>query len=252
MNFQLYKLILIFVRITAFIVICPGFSFKGLSNIFKIGLAISLSLMINSIIPEIEAIDNMFLFLLLNIKESILGLTLGFVTNLIFSTMEIAGNLVDFQVGFSMASVYDPSIGSTASNYGKMYYWISICVFFLLDMHHQVINALIKSFEYIPLSSANLNNFQTKVIVDLFMEVFELALNLAVPIIVVVLVTDIVLGIIAKTVPQINVLMLGMPIKAMVSFFITMLTLSWLINSAGNIIQRIPGNLEGFMSLFKH
>lgn len=252
MNFQLYKLILIFVRITAFIVICPGFSFKGLSNIFKIGLAISLSLMINSIIPEIEAIDNMFLFLLLNIKESILGLTLGFVTNLIFSTMEIAGNLVDFQVGFSMASVYDPSIGSTASNYGKMYYWISICVFFLLDMHHQVINALIKSFEYIPLSSANLNNFQTKVIVDLFIEVFELALNLAVPIIVVVLVTDIVLGIIAKTVPQINVLMLGMPIKAMVSFFITMLTLSWLINSAGNIIQRIPGNLEGFMSLFKH
>ena len=252
MNFQLYKLILIFVRITAFIVICPGFSFKGLSNIFKIGLAISLSLMINSIIPEIEAVDNMFLFLLMNIKESILGLTLGFVTNLIFSTMEIAGNLVDFQVGFSMASVYDPSIGSTASNYGKMYYWISICVFFLLDMHHQVINALIKSFEYIPLSSANLNNFQTKVIVDLFIEVFELALNLAVPIIVVVLVTDIVLGIIAKTVPQINVLMLGMPIKAMVSFFITMLTLSWLINSAGNIIQRIPGNLEGFMSLFKH
>jgi flagellar biosynthetic protein FliR len=208
--------------------------------------------MINSIIPEIEAVDNMFLFLLMNIKESILGLTLGFVTNLIFSTMEIAGNLVDFQVGFSMASVYDPSIGSTASNYGKMYYWISICVFFLLDMHHQVINALIKSFEYIPLSSANLNNFQTKVIVDLFIEVFELALNLAVPIIVVVLVTDIVLGIIAKTVPQINVLMLGMPIKAMVSFFITMLTLSWLINSAGNIIQRIPGNLEGFMSLFKH
>ena len=250
MTFQLQKIILIFIRITAFIVICPGFSFKGLPNTFKIGFAISLTLIINSIIPEIDVIDNMFLFLLLNIKETILGLALGFVTNLIFSAAEIAGNLVDFQVGFSMASVYDPSVGTTAANYGKMYYWISISVFFLLDMHHKVITALVKSFDYIPLNTVSFNNYNAKAIVSLFSEVFELALNLAIPIIIVVLVTDIILGIISKTVPQINVLMLGMPVKAMVSFIITLLTLSWLINSMGNIMQLIPENIEGFMNLF--
>ena len=250
MTFQLQKLIMIFIRITAFIVICPGFSFKGLPNTFKIGFAISLTLIINSIIPEIDVIDNMFLFLLLNIKETILGLALGFVTNLIFSAAEIAGNLVDFQVGFSMASVYDPSVGTTAANYGKMYYWISISVFFLLDMHHKVITALVKSFDYIPLNTVSFNNYNAKAIVSLFSEVFELALNLAIPIIIVVLVTDIILGIISKTVPQINVLMLGMPVKAMVSFIITLLTLSWLINSMGNIMQLIPENIEGFMNLF--
>ncbi|MBC8588341.1 flagellar biosynthetic protein FliR [Tissierellaceae bacterium BX21] len=250
MTFQLQKIILIFIRITAFIVICPGFSFKGLPNTFKIGFAISLTLIINSIIPKIDVIDNMFLFLLLNIKETILGLALGFVTNLIFSAAEIAGNLVDFQVGFSMASVYDPSVGTTAANYGKMYYWISISVFFLLDMHHKVITALVKSFDYIPLNTVSFNNYNAKAIVSLFSEVFELALNLAIPIIIVVLVTDIILGIISKTVPQINVLMLGMPVKAMVSYIITLLTLSWLINSIGNTIQLIPENLEGFMNLF--
>ena len=250
MTFQLQKLIMIFIRITAFIVICPGFSFKGLPNTFKIGFAISLTLIINSIIPEIDVIDNMFLFLLLNIKETILGLALGFVTNLIFSAAEIAGNLVDFQVGFSMASVYDPSVGTTAANYGKMYYWISISVFFLLDMHHKVITALVKSFDYIPLNTVSFNNYNAKAIVSLFSKVFELALNLGIPIIIVVLVTDIILGIISKTVPQINVLMLGMPVKAMVSFIITLLTLSWLINSMGNIMQLIPENIEGFMNLF--
>ena len=250
MTFQLQKLIMIFIRITAFIVICPGFSFKGLPNTFKIGFAISLTLIINSIIPEIDVIDNMFLFLLLNIKETILGLALGFVTNLIFSAAEIAGNLVDFQVGFSMASVYDPSVGTTAANYGKMYYWISISVFFMLDMHHKVITALVKSFDYIPLNTVSFNNYNAKAIVSLFSKVFELALNLAIPIIIVVLVTDIILGIISKTVPQINVLMLGMPVKAMVSFIITLLTLSWLINSMGNIMQLIPENIEGFMNLF--
>ncbi len=250
MTFQLQKLIMIFIRITAFIVICPGFSFKGLPNTFKIGFAISLTLIINSIIPEIDVIDNMFLFLLLNIKETILGLALGFVTNLIFSAAEIAGNLVDFQVGFSMASVYDPSVGTTAANYGKMYYWISISVFFMLDMHHKVITALVKSFDYIPLNTVSFNNYNAKAIVSLFSKVFELALNLGIPIIIVVLVTDIILGIISKTVPQINVLMLGMPVKAMVSFIITLLTLSWLINSMGNIMQLIPENIEGFMNLF--
>lgn len=250
MTFQLQKLILIFIRITAFIVICPGFSFKGLPNTFKIGFAISLTLIINSIIPEIDVIDNMFLFLLLNLKETILGLALGFVTNLIFSSAEIAGNLIDFQVGFSMASVYDPSVGNTAANYGKMYYWLSISIFFLLDMHHKVITALVKSFDYIPLNAVSFNNYSSRVIVSLFSEVFELALNLAMPVIIVVLITDIVLGIISKSVPQINVLMLGMPIKAMVSYIITLLTLSWLINSIGNIIQLIPENLHGFMNLF--
>jgi flagellar biosynthesis protein FliR len=149
-----------------------------------------------------------------------------------------------------MASVYDPSVGTTAANYGKMYYWISISVFFLLDMHHKVITALVKSFDYIPLNTVSFNNYNAKAIVSLFSEVFELALNLAIPIIIVVLVTDIILGIISKTVPQINVLMLGMPVKAMVSYIITLLTLSWLINSIGNTIQLIPENLEGFMNLF--
>lgn len=251
MDIQIEKIILIFIRITAFIVICPGFSFKGLSNIFKVGLAISLSLVISTLTPDILTINNMFLFFFLSLKEAIFGLALGYVTNLIFSTIEIAGSLVDFQVGFSMASVFDPSIGTSASNYGKVYYWTSICIFFLLDMHHRVIQALIKSFEYVPLATTNLSGIQANVIANLIVQVFELALNLAVPIIIVVLLTDIVLGIISKTVPQINVLMLGMPLKSMVSFFISMLTLSWLINSMGNIISLIPDNLNGFINLFK-
>lgn len=251
MTFQFQKIVLIFLRITTFIVICPGFSFKGLSNIFKVGLSIGLSLMVNSMTPEIVITENMFLLFLFCLKESIFGLTLGFVTNLIFSTIEIAGHLVDFQVGFSMASVFDPSIGSNVSNYGRIYYWISICVFFLTDMHHRIISTLIKSFDYIPINSVNLNNLQTGAMIHIFLRVFELAINLAMPIIVVVLIADIVLGVISKTVPQINVLMLGMPIKAMISFFISMVTLNYLLKSIGNIMELLPKNLEGFMHLFK-
>lgn len=249
MVIQIQKLILILLRITAFIVICPGFSFKSLPNIFKIGLASCLTFLVYMVIPELEIVDDMFFFAILALKETLFGLAIGFVTNMVFSAVEIAGQLVDFQVGFSMASVYDPSIGIKASNYGRLYYWMSICTFFILDLHHKLISTLIKSFEYVPINTIVFDGLSVNAILSIFSRVFELAINLAAPMIIVVLVTDVVLGVISKSVPQINVLILGMPLKAMVSFFAAMVSLSWLINAMGNIIQLIPGYLEGFMNL---
>lgn len=250
MVIQIQKLILILVRITAFIVICPGFSFKGLPNTLKIALSVSLTMMVYAIIPDIETTESLLLLFIWAIKETLFGLGIGYVTNLVFTTMEIAGQLVDFQVGFSMASVFDASMGMQASYYGKIYYWITISVFFLLNMHHIVLETLIKSFNYMPLTMLNLGSFKVEGIVILFSNIFELALNLAAPIIIVVLITDIVLGVISRTVPQINVLMLGMPLKSMVGFVITMFTLSYLMNSITNIIEIMPENMFKFMQLF--
>ena len=251
MIIQLQKLLLILIRITAFIVLCPGFSFKGIPNIFKIALSFGFSIIVYLTTPDVPIISDLLYFFILVIKETLFGLTIGYVTQLIYGIMEIAGQLIDFQVGFSMASVYDPSLGRNASNYGKMYYWLSICVFFLLDMHHKIIETLIKSFEYIPITTVGFDGFGVLSVITLFSKVFELAVNLAAPMIIVVLVIDAVLGIISKTVPQINVLMLGMPIKSMMSFILTMIMLSWLMASMGNRLGLIPGYLENFFKLFK-
>lgn len=250
MVIQVQKLILILVRIASFIVVCPGFSFRGLPNIFKIALASSISVLVYITIPDLEILNGMFGFFILAIKESLFGLALGYVTNLVFAAMEIAGQLIDFQAGFSMASVYDPSIGINASNYGRLYYWMSICAFFLLDMHHKVISTLISSFEYVPLSMIAINGNSVEAIVRIFSRIFETAVNLAAPIIIVVLITDVILAVISRTVPQINVLMLGMPLKAMMSFLVAMISISWILKSMGNILQLIPGFLEGFINLF--
>jgi len=249
MEIQIQQVILIFMRITAFIVLCPGISFKGIPNIFKIGIALSLTILVYSTVPEIVVVDNLLLFAILVIKEALFGLSIGFVTKLVFSTMEMAGQFIDFQVGFSMASVFDPSIGINASNYGRVYYWMSLCAFFLLDMHHRLIATLIQSFEYVPLTSVNIDGLTVGAVLNIFSRVFELAFNLAAPMIIVLLLTDVVLGVISRAVPQINVLMLGMPLKAMVSFLVSMVGLSWLLNSIGNIIQLMPDYIEGFINL---
>lgn len=251
MVIDVQKLILILVRITSFILVCPGFSFKGLPNIFKIALSASITIMVYMVTPELVVPDELLYFFILAVKEVLFGLAIGYVSKLVFATIEIAGQLIDFQVGFSMASVYDPSMGANASNYGRIYYWISICIFFILDMHHKIIATLIQSFTYIPLGTPNIGSISIEGIVNLFAIIFELALNLAAPMIIVVLVTDMVLGVISKTVPQINVLMLGMPLKATVSFFFTLITLSWITSRIGNILETIPGYMEGFVRMFR-
>lgn len=249
MSIQLHKIVLIFIRLTSFIVICPGFSFKGLPNILKVSLSMGISVLIYMVLPEMSSISSIYLFFFLTIKEVLFGLTIGYITNLIFSTIEIAGQLIDFQAGFSMASVFDPNAGSPLANYGKIFYWLSISVFFLTNMHHKIIETIIKSFEYVPLTTSQINTMTVEGILSLFAKIFELSLNLAAPIIIVLLLTDIVFGMISRTIPQINVFMLGMPLKAMISFFIMMLILSWLINSIGNIIGLIPDYLRNFFKI---
>ncbi|NLY45179.1 MAG: flagellar biosynthetic protein FliR [Tissierella sp.] len=250
MTIHLQTYILILIRVTTFIVVCPGFSYKGLSNIFKVALSMILSLLIHSVVPNAEVANDLFFLLFAAIYEAFLGLAMGYLTKLVFAAIEIAGQLVDFQVGFSMASVYDPAMGIQASHYGRVYYWLSISVFFILDLHHRVIGATINSFAVIPIGDLNITGSGVEGIITLFSTAFELAINLAAPMIIVVLVIDVVLGVISKTVPQINVLMLGMPIKSGVSYFATLTMLAWIIGRIGNIVSLMPSYLEDFLRLF--
>lgn len=229
----LQKILLILARIIAFIFLCPGLSFRSLPNMVKVVISLSLTLAVFKIVPDIYLVDNFTYFIILIVKEIILGLAIGYIGKLVFGIFEIAGQFVDFQVGFAMANVYDKSIGKQVSNFGKIYYWISISLFFILDLHHRVLEGIMGSFKYVPITMVNMEALGLEEIIVLFSRVFEMGFNLAIPVVTVVLLTDIILGIISRTIPQINVLMLGMPLKALVGFSITIVSISWIINTMG-------------------
>lgn len=249
MSIQLQKAILILLRITSFIVISPAFSLKGLPNSMKIGLSTALTLFAYSSVVEFIPVTNLFIFFTYAIKEILIGLAMGYVTNLVFTACEMAGQLIDFQVGFTMATVYDPITGNSVSNYGKAYYWIAISALFLLDMHHYMINGIIESFRLIPLGTYIFDGLEVEAVVKIFGTVFETALNFAAPMIIVLLVSDAVLGIISRTVPQINVFMLGMPVKALVGFVVFLVSISFVLSRSGEIVGQIPAYFKGFMNM---
>lgn len=237
MTIQLQTMILIFIRITSFIVVSPGFSIKGLPSIAKIALSMGITLAAYSAVPSMSQEADTLLFAFLIIKEVLLGIAIGFITKLFFSAVEIAGNFVDFQVGFSMGAVYDPSMGINVSYYGKIYYWLSMCVFYLTNLHHIVIKSLVQSFQTVPISSTDLGDFGVEGMMKLLGIIFELAFNIAVPMMIVALLTEVILGLISRSVPQINVLILGMPLKIVASFVLMLVLLPTLIK---NIHTTLP------------
>lgn len=247
MNIQLQIIILIFIRVTSFIVVSPGFSIKGLPSIAKIALSMGITLAAYSAVPVMEQEAGTVLFALLVIKEVLLGIALGFITKLFFTAVEIAGNFVDFQVGFSMGAVYDPSMGINASYYGKIYYWLSMCVFYLTNLHHIVIKSLVKSFESVPISSTDLGDLGVEGMMKLLGIIFELAFNIAVPMMIVALLTEVILGLISRSVPQINVLILGMPLKIAASFVMMLVLLPTLVKNIQTTLPLMVKYMNEFM-----
>lgn len=212
--------ILILTRIASFMWISPGFSMQGVPNLAKLAIAAGLTLTVFSVNPPLTTMLTTGWFIVTLVKEMLIGIAIGFITQLFFTGVEMAGSFVDFQVGFSMGSVYDPMMGVQSSYYGRIYYWVSMCVFFFTNIYQLVLRTVVRSFEAIPLLQLEFTHFGVEGMVKLFVYVFEISLNLAFPLILVALLSEIILALLSRTVPQINVLILGMPLKIFVSLFV--------------------------------
>lgn len=249
MSSDIQVFLLMVMRVGAFVVVCPGFSFKGIPNTMKVALTIGLVLPLYSLSEVGTTEMTLAFFILAGIQEVLLGLAIGYVSQLFFSAIEMAGVFADVQAGFSMAQLFDSSLGVQASYLGRIYYWISLAIYFLTDMHHQMIKTVAYSFEMIPVQTPYLN-VEVEGILRIFALVFEIALNLAAPLIIVALMTEILLGILSRTVPQINVLILSMPLKVLVVVSFLLAFLPTLYRSIADVLPQMIQHTHDFIDSF--
>src|SRR5690625_143834 len=210
--------LLIFARLLAFIITLPIFSYRTIPIPYRIGLAFFLSLLAISHI-ETDLVLTQANFIVLLIKEVAVGLLIGLIGYLVLSVVQIAGGFIDFQMGFAIANVIDPQTGAQSPLIGQYSYMIAILFLLAVDGHHILINGMIHSFNVIPLESflsfeENFGEF----IVLTFNRLFVIAFQMALPLVGSLFLVDVALGIIARTVPQLNVFVVGLPLKITVSF----------------------------------
>lgn len=240
--------IFVFIRITSFMVISPVFSQKGISNITKVIISAALMMVTLPLVPEVEPVENLFLFAFVVYKEVLFGLAMGFLSQLVFTAIEMAGQLVDFQVGFSMAQAYDPTFQIMSSQYGKLYYWLTIMLVFVTNLHHYLIKGVVESFQIVPIGAAQMSGVSVQGVIKLFGLTFEMALHLAAPLVISAIIIDVLLGILSRSIPQINVLMMGMPMKSSFSFIIFLMIIP---NTLEYLVKIVPKSLQYMMEFIK-
>jgi len=210
--------LLVFARVLAFFLTLPLFSYRTIPTLYKLGIAFFLSMIIVVTLQDdaITLDDN---YVLLLLKEITVGLLTGLIAFLIVSAMQVAGGFIDFQMGFAVANVIDPQTGAQSPLIGQYFYMFTLLFLLSVNGHHLLIEGIVQSYELIPLDQLiTFQNGLSYFSITTFNRMFLIAFQIAIPLVGCLFLVDVALGIMARTVPQLNVFVVGLPLKITVSF----------------------------------
>nr|WP_156995881.1 flagellar biosynthetic protein FliR [Paenibacillus stellifer] len=219
--------LLIFCRITAFFVVVPVFSSRNIPMSFKIGLAFFVSLVVFTVRGTGIVVQEDLNLVLLIVREVLIGLLLGFIGYLMFMMIQTAGSFIDLQIGFSIANVIDPLSGASAPLLGNFKYMIALLLFLGMNGHHYLLDAIVNSYNWVPLNNSVLERMMDGTLSDFlirtFGQAFMLALQMSAPLVTALFLTDLGLAFLARTAPQYNVFVIGVPLKIIVGLALLMI-----------------------------
>jgi flagellar biosynthesis protein FliR len=243
--------LLILVRVTSFFLMMPLFSYRTVPATFKVGFGFFLALiMYFSMEAPVFEINSTYYFLI--IKEALVGIIIGFIAYLIMSAIQTAGGFIDFQMGFGMVNVMDPQTGAQSPIMGQYLYIISL--FFLLSVngHHLILDGIYYSYQFIridqvwlPLGNENVIEY----VIQTFNSTFMIALQMSLPVVSSLFLVDVALGIAARTFPQLNIFVVGIPLKIGVSYIILIVVMSTMIFVVSGLFETMLLTMRGLMDL---
>ena len=245
-NFE--YLLLILVRISAFVFVAPIFGHSAVPSRTKIGLSFFVSVLIYNVVPHPELdYTGVVGYAVCVLQEGITGLIIGFAANICNSIILFAGNIIDMDIGLSMATQFNPDMNSEATITGDFYYYIVLLLLIISDMHTYVLRAACDSFYVIPIGGAvfewdNLMATMVKYMMDLCIIGFRIFL----PVFACIMVLNCILGIMAKVAPQMNMFAVGVQLKLLVGMTVIFLTI-FLIPDIANFIFREIKTMVGMV-----
>lgn len=238
-NFE--YLLLILVRISSFVYTAPVFGHSAVPGRIKIGLSFFVSLLLYNVVPHPQ-LDYVGVvgYAVCVLQEGITGLIIGFAANICNSILLFAGNIIDMDIGLSMATEFNPDMATESTISGDFYYYIVLLLLMISDMHTYVLRAACDSFYVIPIGGTvfhwdGLLAAMTKYMLDLCIIGFRIFL----PVFACIMVLNCILGIMAKVAPQMNMFAVGVQLKLLVGLAAIFLTIFLMPNIANFIFREI-------------
>ena len=253
LNFeQVSSFTLVFLRITALIVMIPVFGDRAVPARIKAGFGLIMAIAIYPVLKmyALPPFTSNYISMIIGMTgEVIIGIIIGFVARCIFAGVQSAGELIGFQMGFSMPSVLDPFSNIQISALAEFQYLLAMIVFLFVDGHHIFLNAIVESYRSIPPLGFSFSGSLMQMLFNYTRDVFVIAVKISAPIMAVMIFVNVGLGVIARTVPQINVFIVGFPLQIAVGFFFIGLSIPLFLNWLGTVFHHLPADIRQLMLL---
>jgi flagellar biosynthetic protein FliR len=240
-SLRLDLFILMFIRVSALIISSPIFGRKTLPRIIKVCLSLTLTYVMfaaNLSTPQ-PVYDSIMGFAMLCVKELLFGLVLGFVMTMFFSLVQISGHYIDMQMGFGMVNVLDVQSQTNVPITSDLLGIVLTLTFFGVNGHLKLVYILNSTFAQIPVGTVTLNPLIGMAALEVFALTFLLAVHVALPLIASGLLGEVTLGFITRAVPQVNVFVVGIPIKVVLGFMMLLLVLPVYVSFTDVIFERM-------------
>lgn len=177
------------------------------------------------------------------IGEILFGLAMGMVLSFVFISAQWAGEVIGQQLGFTLGAVFDPQYGGAGSVVSDLLYMLTLCIFLAIGGHHAMLIGLHRSFEALPLFTAGVGASAVELMSGLMMACTILTIKLTAPIIVSMMVADVILGFVSKTMPQLNVMSMGTNLKSMLGILIMAVGLVFTNETLVAELERMMGTV---------
>ncbi|MFN0118801.1 MAG: flagellar biosynthetic protein FliR [Elusimicrobiota bacterium] len=240
----------VLVRVSGLFLFTPFFNGKMIPMLVKVGASIGLSFIVFSVMKwDVVLPDSSVGYSMLLINESMVGFVMGTFLGVLFAGVQAAGNIIGYQIGFSMVSSYDPNFGQMEV-ISQLKSLLAMTLFILMNGHHKLIEAMAKSYEVIPLGQALFSPALVFKLVGSGGLIFDLALKVGAPVIVTLWMSSICLAILNRMIPQMNIFMIDFPVRISIGLMSLSLSLPFISNQFGFMLKALMKDLSmAFVSM---
>lgn len=244
--------LLVLVRVGCFVAIAPIFGHKSVNARMRVLIAACISLTIVSVVDiSLLQYDTVLEYSILVIKEAAVGLSLGFVSSLTMSTLVLAGEFIDREIGFTMVTSMNPQSGAMVTITSELYDRLVCLIIVITNLHYFILKAMAQSFEMIPLGHVNINFiYLYGNVLGFIAQYFSIGFRIAMPIFLGTTILNVILGILSKSSPQMNMFAIGMQLKVLFGLVVLSMAILYIPNITNYILERMSDMLGSLMGGF--
>ena len=239
--------LLLLTRVSGIFIIAPFFGSLNIPMYVRVGMAFAFTVLLFPTVDAMGTVDppaSVLAYAGSLLLELFVGWLIGFVAYISFSAINMAGKIMDMQVGFAIANVMDPTSGQQVPLIGSFLYNLAVIVLLVTNGHHMMISGLMESFRLVPLLEASPNLSLPMLIANFTTGIFLTGMKVAMPVTFAILLTNVGLGILARTMPQLNIFVVGIPLHLMIGMSVLSMLIPFYILFLDVVFNEMYGNIS--------